>query len=858
MHHQKLPTIGRRFGCALALAILLQACGGGGGGDSGTLPVPIPVPSAPAPTAATYFPLDAENRWTYVDESNAALRSTERVIGRQTINGQSGFVVRSSEDASTEVSSSTYVLGSDGLWQHPAADADALSLAIGPLQLMRAVNTVGESFVQFDKSFATGFDVDGDGRSDSLTLTSTVSVLAIETVSTPAGTFTNSLHLRTTVVETARFSSDGTSGRYEIVADEWYAPDVGLVRSSVTSSGTRYATRTTTQSLAAFRTAARRSETSAPTVQSVAPSASGALASTGLVVTATFGEAMDAASFEGGAFSVTDAAGRKVNGNVTVRGKVATFVFYPWPSGSYTARISTAAEDEAGNALATERSWAFSVDGNGPAAVRVTPAHAAVDVALDARIVLEFDEPVDATNVAAGAISLSVGGLPVATTLSVSGSTVTLTPTAPLLPAKTYNVNISAALVDRLGNPAGRDQSTSFQTVQGRFDYPRPLITSDGQQPLAAIADFDGDGINDVVLTVVGPAQVNGVNRAVTSLFLRRGLADGSLAAPVKLDITLDCGAYSLVAGDLNGDGRADLAVGTYNCGVQLVMQTAEHTLVAGNQLSGPGTLLRIVDLNGDGRLDLVGASYIAQNAQVWRQDASGRLQPHSQPALGLSVSDFEVADLNGDGRPDLIVTGNNLQPGQQLALLYQAADGSFAAPVMRNGPSTWGLNGVAVGDLNGDGRNDVVATTGGNSPTSIVVYYQAANGELGDIVQKATYDIPTAIRVADINQDGRADVVVSHAGWNAVGLYLQQADGSLATEERYKAPYGSHNVHALVVGDLNHDGKPDIVIDGELLLQKKVVPVLPAAATLRARAQAGPLRLRGLVGMPVDRASMR
>ena len=123
--------------------------------------------------------------------------------------------------------------------------------------------------------------------------------------------------------------------------------------------------------------------------------------------------------------------------------------------------------------------------------------------------------------------------------------------------------------------------------------------------------------------------------------------------------------------------------------------------------------------------------------------------------------------------------------------------------------------NGIGVGDVNGDGRNDVVASYGGNSPAAYIgVFLQTAGGTLAGSPSSTSYDIPEPVEVADVDLDGRADVVTLHGGWNEAGVYRQLANGTLAPEMLYPIPYASHyDPHGLAVGDINSDGYPDIVL---------------------------------------------
>ena len=122
---------------------------------------------------------------------------------------------------------------------------------------------------------------------------------------------------------------------------------------------------------------------------------------------------------------------------------------------------------------------------------------------------------------------------------------------------------------------------------------------------------------------------------------------------------------------------------------------------------------------------------------------------------------------MSGDGRDDIVVmSGQGLVPNLQV--LTQLAGGGFAAPAASSVPAAPLTQGIGVGDVTGDGRIDVVASYGGNRPSSgLAVFAQTAGGTLAAAVTYPSGDIPEPVEVADVTGDGRADVIVAHGGWN-------------------------------------------------------------------------------------------
>ena len=121
---------------------------------------------------------------------------------------------------------------------------------------------------------------------------------------------------------------------------------------------------------------------------------------------------------------------------------------------------------------------------------------------------------------------------------------------------------------------------------------------------------------------------------------------------------------------------------------------------------------------------------------------------------------------------------------------------------------------------MTGDGRNDVVATYGGNSPNGrLGIFAQTPAGTLdAPPIPYQSYDIPGAVEVADVNGDGWSEAIVVHEGWLRVGVYRGQVGGQFAGEDLYPVPSSNGgNPHGLAVGDVTADGPPDIVVADDL-----------------------------------------
>jgi len=375
----------------------------------------------------------------------------------------------------------------------------------------------------------------------------------------------------------------------------------------------------------------------------------------------------------------------------------------------------------------------------------------------------------------------------------------------------------------------------------GSLFLPYQTIAVPSEADAVAVGDVTGDGRADVVVTT--GYSFNAANDF--HLVVIAQAADATLLPPVMY---ATAGSYtarpgSVAIGDVDGDGRADVAVGLDRYGVQLFPQLPDGTLGTPTlALSADSTRVRAAVLDKGGRASVAGIGWGSNTITTFSDTGAGFRATRIYAARHDGWDDLEIADVTGDGRNDLVVmSGQGFAPN--LSVLPALANGTFGAAVEYSLYGGENTHGIGVGDTNGDGRTDVVASFGGNRPSSrIALFTQLVDGTLDEPVIHDSYDIPEPVEVADLDLDGRADAVTLHGGWLKAGVYRGRADATLEREELFDIPYASHySVHGLAVGDINGDGWPDVVAadynHGVIVLRNSAVapPTVPAAPTLVA-----------------------
>jgi hypothetical protein len=275
----------------------------------------------------------------------------------------------------------------------------------------------------------------------------------------------------------------------------------------------------------------------------------------------------------------------------------------------------------------------------------------------------------------------------------------------------------------------------------------------------------------------------------------------------------------SVIAGDFNGDGNMDLAIGTnglvggnHASFLTVMLGNGNGTFTTVPSMpplgSNPGAIL-VADFNGDGKLDVATANYNGNNVDVLLGNGDGTFTAASGSPITVGLNPYALVagDFNGDGKLDLAVT---ISGGNTLAILLGNGDGTFSpAPT----PPTTGSSptSLAVGDFNGDGKLDLAV--GGASDGTIWILLGNGDGSFSPAPGSPLTATQTFALVAgDFNGDGKQDLAVSDTGNSTVTVFLGRGDGTFAPVSGCcGTTFGLTHTYGMVVGDFNGDGKLDL-----------------------------------------------
>lgn len=274
-----------------------------------------------------------------------------------------------------------------------------------------------------------------------------------------------------------------------------------------------------------------------------------------------------------------------------------------------------------------------------------------------------------------------------------------------------------------------------------------------------------------------------------------------------------------VAGGDFNGDGKLDLAISNfYTSGtVNILLGKGDGTFepATGSPIAvgtGPNCLI-VEDFNGDGKLDVAVVEPLENDVRILLGNGDGTFlpAPGAPSSVGANPQQVVAGDFNGDGKLDLAVTNAN---SNNVSVLIGNGDGTFAqapgSPVSAgNSPE-----GIAVGDLNGDGTLDLVVT---GSPDTVTILLGRGDGAFTPAAGSpiTVGSLPDYVLIADFNGDGNLDLAVSNPLSDNVSILLGKGDGTFSPAPGSPIPVLEEPT-VVIAGDFNCDGKLDLAVANE------------------------------------------
>lgn len=289
------------------------------------------------------------------------------------------------------------------------------------------------------------------------------------------------------------------------------------------------------------------------------------------------------------------------------------------------------------------------------------------------------------------------------------------------------------------------------------------------------------------------------------------GNGDGTFATAQTYSVLSPFSVPGLVAtGDINGDNSIDIVLANYDnngsAGLEVLLNNGDGTFAPEvTYATGPGPSgVALDDFNHDGKLDAVVTNQFTNTISILLGNGNGTFGAYTEYTTAAGPAAVEIADVNGDGENDIVVGGNH---SNAISVLLGNGSGTFPTHAEYTAFSSGGGPfDLVVQDLNGDFRPDIVTGNQQGGSNEISVLLNNGDGSYAAPMQISVPN-PGEIAIAKINSDGIFDLVVG-AGTEGVDVMLGNGDGTFGAITTYAPPWAG----AVEVADLNGDGLQDVV----------------------------------------------
>ncbi|MBO2008772.1 FG-GAP-like repeat-containing protein [Hymenobacter negativus] len=340
-----------------------------------------------------------------------------------------------------------------------------------------------------------------------------------------------------------------------------------------------------------------------------------------------------------------------------------------------------------------------------------------------------------------------------------------------------------------------------------------------------AVADVNADGKADLL--------TSNFNEGTVAVLLGTGTGTFGAATTFSSGGNLPVG---VTAADVNGDNKLDFIVANQSSGtIGVLLGTGMGTFGTATTFGSGGvypTDLVVTDVNGDNKLDILASNQTSGTLAVLLGTGAGTFGTAATFGTGLSsLLGLAVADLNGDGKRDVVV---GTYTGSSVAVLLGTGTGTFGTAASFTVGAGLGPGRLALGDVNGDNKLDILTANYANATAAVLL--GTGTGSFGTAT---TYGSgggsPQDIAVADVNGDNKLDILTANSGNTTAGVLLGTGMGTFGAATAFSTGSAGGYPYAIRAADVNGDGRPDLLVANyfgnslSVLLNTTVAPTLTA-----------------------------
>lgn len=336
---------------------------------------------------------------------------------------------------------------------------------------------------------------------------------------------------------------------------------------------------------------------------------------------------------------------------------------------------------------------------------------------------------------------------------------------------------------------------------------PGTNMPSPGNPTDIAVSDLNNDGKTDFVVISSNTWISVYKNTSTTSTI--------SFATSTDIDNALQ--AYSVAIGDINGDGLPDIVVGSSNNSFDSISVYKNTTsggsisFVLSARFAAPGAYSVVVgEVDGDGKPDII--STTNNSISVFRNISSGGNFLFNDGLLfgaGQYPQDVTLRDVNGNGKADLVVTNGN---NNILVLNNTSTTGNISFDAFQNVGSVYSGTAIEAGDLDGDGKPEIVVSSYNGYAVAVLKNTSSGGTISFDSPLSLSTSNPWGVQLADMNGDGKLDIVCpQYSVLQNVSIFRNISNGSLSFDPAVDYYTGAKNFQ-LGIADLRNTGLPDII----------------------------------------------